>query len=308
MRAGRVACCLLAASATVGGAGCGTTRMTDTQRAACEMMLVSQAIDSAVAKLDFSALEGKPVFLDTQYLDGTVDKGYLISSLRQQLLASGALLQEERQRALYVVEPRSGAIGTDKHSLLVGTPQMSLPAVLPGVPTAVPEIALIKKTDQKGVAKLAVFAYNRVTGRALWQSGMVDADSTLKDTWVFGAGPISRGTIRKRTELAGEELPKIPVPFAAKEHGNDPPLSARAADPTHQYVWTNANAPPPVQPVPFPLLGVTGAAAAVDRELIHFAPTAPAAPLAPIVPVSRPAPLPGTVQAPPFPLPTLRGG
>src|SRR5581483_122548 len=123
MRVGRALGLVLAA------AGCGTTRVTDTQRAASEMMLVSQAIDQSVGKLDFSALAGKPVFLDTQYLDGVVDKGYLISSLRQQLLAHGALLQEERQKALYVVEPRAGAVGTDKHSLLVGTPAITLPSL-----------------------------------------------------------------------------------------------------------------------------------------------------------------------------------
>src|SRR5262249_698258 len=61
--------------------GCGTTRQTDTARAATEMMLVSKAIDQAVGQLDFSYLKGKTVFLDSQYLDTVVDKGYLISSL-----------------------------------------------------------------------------------------------------------------------------------------------------------------------------------------------------------------------------------
>src|SRR4051794_18237729 len=114
----RLGACL--ALFTVGLAGCGTTRMTDTQRAASEMLLVSQAIDNAVGELDFAPLDGKTVFLDVQYLDGTVDKGYLVSSLRQHLLAHGAMLMEERTKAQYVVEPRSGAIGTDKSSLLVG--------------------------------------------------------------------------------------------------------------------------------------------------------------------------------------------
>jgi len=193
--------------------GCGTTRMTDTARAASEMLLVSQAVDRAVDSLDFSELQGKTVFLEVQYLEGTVDKGYLISSLRQHLLAHGALLQEERTKAIYVVEPRSGAVGTDKHSLLVGTPAMSLPAIIPGVPSAIPEIALVKRTDQKGVAKLSVFAYNRTTGRALWQSGPHEANSTLKDTWLFGAGPYSRGTIRREGEFAGESIPKVPQVF-----------------------------------------------------------------------------------------------
>ena len=198
----------------LGAVGCGTTRMTDTTRAASEMMLISQAIDVSVGQLDFTELNGKSVFLDTQYLDGVVDRGYLISSMRQHLLAHGASLSEDKKSCTYVLEPRSGGVGTDKHSLLIGTPAMSLPAVVPGVPSSIPEIALMKKTDQKGIAKIAVFAYNRETGRALWQSGLVESNSTLKDTWVLGIGPISRGTVRQHTELAGEQLPAVPsLPF-----------------------------------------------------------------------------------------------
>jgi len=191
--------------------GCGTTRMTDTQRAASEMLLISQAIDSSVAQVDCSPLCGKCVFLDTQYLDGTVDKGYLISSLRQHLLAHGVRMLEDKKNAEYIVEARSGAVGTDRNGLLVGIPQMSIPAVVPGQPTQIPEVALIKRTDMKGIAKLAVFAYERTTGQMVWQSGLTESRSTLRDSWIFGAGPFSRGTIRRSTELAGEELPKLPL-------------------------------------------------------------------------------------------------
>jgi hypothetical protein len=197
--------------------------VTDTQRAASEMMLVSQAIDTAIAKLDFSALEGKPVFLDTQYLDGTVDKGYLISSLRQHLLANGCLLAEERAKAAYVVEARSGGVGTDRHSLLVGVPQTTVPAIVPGQPTQIPEIPFAKKTDQNGVAKIAVFAYNRQTGEPVWQSGLVRSLSTARDIWVLGTGPFQNGSIRERTGFAGEPLPHIPLPGQATAAGPQPP-------------------------------------------------------------------------------------
>lgn len=203
-----------------GAVGCGTTRMTDTTRAASEMLLVSAAVDNAIAQIDCSPLTGRSVFLDVQYLDGTVDKGYVISSLRQHLLAHGVKLQEERKTSDIIVEARSGAVGTDRSSLLLlGTPAMSVPVVVTGQPSQIPEIALIKKTDMKGVAKLAVFAYERKTGEALWQSGLVDARSTLKDLWLLGAGPFSSGSIRRRTELAGEEL-RLPLPFTPPAEGD----------------------------------------------------------------------------------------
>ena len=222
--------------------GCGTTRMTDTQRTATEMLLVSNAIDDVVEQLDLSALTGKTVFFDAQYLDGTVDKGYLISSLRQYLLANGCLLQEDRAKATYVIEVRAGGMGTDRHSLLVGIPQMTVPTFLPGQPSQVPEIPFAKKTDQQGVAKVALFAYNRQTGRALWQSGVVEAVSTARDTWVLGAGPFRRGTICKGTEFAGAQLP---LPHFSDKEGGDDEHGIAAPHLTHAAAWREP-APPKI--------------------------------------------------------------
>ncbi|MDB5306013.1 MAG: hypothetical protein JWO38_215 [Gemmataceae bacterium] len=248
--------------------GCGTTRMTDTNRAASEMLLISQAVDHAVAKIDFTPLAGQPVFLDTSAVDkDTVDKGYLVSVVRQQLLAYGALVQEERFRAVYVVEIRSGGLGTNRHSLLVGTPAMSLPTIVPGLPSAsVPELALVKRSDQRGVAKIGVFAYNRISGRALWQSGTVDATSHSNDTWVFGAGPFSRGTIRQRTELAGEPLPTFPLMLFKQPGESD---ASTPSGPSREQFFPAGTTIPPSSPIPAAILGVTGAAALGDLPVVR---------------------------------------
>ncbi len=253
-------------------AGCGTTRTTDTTRAATEMLLISQAVDRAVGQLDFSPLKGKAVFLDVAMIDKeVVDKGYLISSVRQQLLAHGALVMEEKNLAVYVVEVRTGGIGTDRHSLLFGSPALSVPALVPGVPTNIPEIALYKRTDQKGVAKIAAFAYNRVTGRAVWQSGLVEDISRQKDRWVLGSGPYSSGSIRRRTELAGEELPTTftQLPSFVRDNEPDAPETPPALLPTQAFQWTNGDAPAVPQPVPAGLMGVTGAAPLVARPVVR---------------------------------------
>jgi hypothetical protein len=192
-------------------AGCGTTRMTDTTRSATEMLLVSQAIDRSVNQLDFTALAGKQVFFEEKVLDGVTDKGYLASSLRAKMLADGCLLAEDKKQATYVVEARAGCVGTDKHSVLVGVPQMNLPTVVPGQPPMIPEIPLIKSTDQQGVAKVLVFAYNRATGQAVWQSGVQESVSRAKDTWVCGTGPFQKGSITKRIEGPIEQLDVLGV-------------------------------------------------------------------------------------------------
>jgi hypothetical protein len=227
----------LAIGVLLGGAvGCGTTRVTNSQRTATEQLLVSNAIDQSVSQLDFRVLANKPVYFDAHYLGASVDQGYVVSSLRQQLLACGCILAEERSQATYVVEARSGGIGTDLHELLFGVPQMNLPSVLPGQPSLIPEIPLAKKTDQKGVAKIAVFAYNRRTGRPVWQSGVVQADSTSKDTWVLGAGPFRRGTIGEATEIAGQEV-RIPL-LSGKEGGAEEKAPVMAV--TQPAAWEEA--------------------------------------------------------------------
>jgi hypothetical protein len=241
-------------AALSGAAGCGTTRVTSTQRTATEQLLVSNAIDQSVSQLDFRLLAGKPVYFDAQYLAPGADHGYVVSSLRQHLLACGCLLQEDRARATYVVEARSGGLGTDLHEVLLGVPQMNVPSLVPGQPSLIPEIPLAKKTDQKGVAKIAVFAYNRRSGQPVWQSGVVQSDSTSKDTWVLGAGPFRRGTLGEATEIAGQQV-AIPLLSGRQEgkEGEAPVLPV-----TRPAAWTE----PVAEPEPFPLAGEPAAPAA----------------------------------------------
>ena len=73
-------------------AGCGTTKWTDTRRSATEQLLISNAMDRAVSRLDFRALAGKKVYLDAKPLQSATDSAYLISCLRQHMLASGCLM------------------------------------------------------------------------------------------------------------------------------------------------------------------------------------------------------------------------
>ncbi|MEZ6118466.1 MAG: DUF6655 family protein [Pirellulaceae bacterium] len=104
-------------------AGCGTTR----EKLATEQLLMSDAVDRAVAHIDFSPLAGETVFLDTQYVrtlktQGVVNADYIISSLRQQMVLAGCLLQDDRDRADFVAEARVGTLGTDSNEVNFGVP------------------------------------------------------------------------------------------------------------------------------------------------------------------------------------------
>ncbi len=101
-----------------------------------------------------------------------------------------------------------GAVGTDRNDLLFGVPSMNVPQIVPlqPVPAAIPEIPIAKRRDQRGVAKIAVFAYHRATGTPVWQSGVAQTESSSNDVWILGAGPFQRGTIYNGTEFAGTSL------------------------------------------------------------------------------------------------------
>lgn len=260
--------------------GCGTTRTSNTARTATEQLLISDAVDRTVQQINFKVLAGEAVFFDTSQMGDVVDKGYVISCMRQHLLASGCVMKDKRDDATFVIEPRVGVVGTDSHDLMFGIPAFSVPQVVPGtpLPSSVPEIAFAKRRDQRGVAKIAVFAYRRETGEPVWQSGMAMNKSTANDIWLFGAGPFQKGTIYDETCFAGGIIPKkesdddahavAAVDVAAEAVFRGAPAEVRQSP--GGVVQATAEIPidgaggPPVLPPPRPIAEAPQPAAAAD--------------------------------------------
>lgn len=193
--------------------GCGTTK----SRLATEQLLMSDAVDHAIADIDFGAMSGQKVYFDSRYINnvkgvGFVNAEYIISSLRQQMLAADCRLQDDVDDADFIVEARVGALGTNGHEIVYGVPANNgLSAAADFVPNspalpAIPELALAKKDANLGAAKVAVFAYERESRRPVWQSGISKAKSTAEDFWFFGAGPFQRGNVYDGTQFAGSRI------------------------------------------------------------------------------------------------------
>jgi hypothetical protein len=118
---------------------------------------------------------------------------------------------------------------------------MTVPTFLPGQPSQIPEIPVAKKTDEQGVAKIALFAYNRHTGQRVWQSGTVQCVSDARDLWIAGLGPFRAGSIVHGTELAGNQLPNpLHLEFESEGQKALPP----GVPVTSTAAW---NEPPPTQ-------------------------------------------------------------
>jgi hypothetical protein len=220
----------LLALAVVLTTGCGTVKTTGTARSATEQLLLTNAWDSALQKVDFRPLTGVPVYLDTSNLNAQLDQGWLVSSLRQAMLQQGVLLRAKPEQAQWIVEARVGAYGTDDYNLMVGIPQTSIPAMVPGVPSGtIPQISLATRNEQQAYAKLALFAYDRSSGQIVWNSGTQVDRANAKDVIVAGVGPFQSGSIRGGTELAGMKLPLISDPSFPNDPNN--PAAPRAAVP-----------------------------------------------------------------------------
>ncbi|MCO8125380.1 hypothetical protein NHH03_26815 [Stieleria sp. TO1_6] len=195
---------------SVGICGCGTTR----ENVATSQLVTSEAVDLSIQHMDFRPLSGRTVYFDSGYIravkgDGIVNSDYVISGLRQQMLAAGCLLQDSAQDAEIIIEGRIGTLGADNHMVTYGIPEnnslTSAASLLPNSPSlpALPEIAFAKREAREAAAKIAAFAYDRETRQPLWQSGVRHSVATAKSTWVMGIGPFQGGSIRDKTKLAG---------------------------------------------------------------------------------------------------------
>lgn len=174
--------------------GCSTITTSNTARTATEQLLISNAVDQSLDKIDFSTFVGTKVVLEEKYLDG-VDKAYVVASVRHRLLYHGATITTDAKEADIILEARSGGIGTDNSELFYGMPEIALPGVV-----SIPEMKLVTRASQRGTAKLGLVAYDAKTHRILGQGGVSIAVANQNSLSVLGVGPFKSGTVTQ--ELA----------------------------------------------------------------------------------------------------------
>src|SRR5205085_7609867 len=69
------------------------------------------------------------------------------------------------------------------------------------------ELSLGRGNHQAGTAKLALFAYDRVTREPVWQAGVKRGASDIRDTWFMGLGPYHYRPKRNKGFWRGKEDP-----------------------------------------------------------------------------------------------------
>lgn len=170
--------------------GCTSAHTSNTARTSTEQLLVSNAVDHALDKVDFRPFAGQAVYLEEKYVD-CVDKNYVIASIRHRLLMAGASLVNSADSASIVVEPRSGGVGTVSSESFVGVPEIALPGMV-----TLPEVRFMTRTRQEGTAKIGLVAYDPKSGQVLGPGGQSLARADDNNWYVVGVGPYRSGTLK----------------------------------------------------------------------------------------------------------------
>ncbi len=174
--------------------GCTSTKTSNTARTGTEQLLISNAVDQALAKVDFRPMAGKKVLVEEKYLEG-VDKGYVVSSIRHHVLHAGAEIAAKPEEADIILELRSGGIGTDNSDAFLGMPGITLPGMV-----SLPDVKLVTRTRQSAFAKLGLVAIDAKTHQELGAGGVSLAMSDDNNWYVMGVGPYRQGTMEKEVK------------------------------------------------------------------------------------------------------------
>jgi hypothetical protein len=145
---------------------CTTVRESSPQRTATEQLLISTAVDRAIAQVNLKIPTGTKVFVDSEQLDGT-DGKYAAGEMKDRLLRNGANLVNDKGKADAVVEVRAGALSIDDKQTLVGIDTFEAPIPFAGQAAKIPQIALYKDSVRQGVAKIAAFGYSTSDGKLI---------------------------------------------------------------------------------------------------------------------------------------------
>lgn len=177
---------------------CSTAKETLPERSATEQLLLSTAADKAVAKLEMPLPKGAKVYLDESRFEA-YDRGYVLAALRARLLREGGALVAKRDEAELILEARAGALSINDSDDLLGIPSFQVPVPLAGV-FETPQLALYKRSEQVGVAKLGLSGYWRESGEMLFAGSPAyglawhDRYAVVGYGWVEGDVDLEDGT------------------------------------------------------------------------------------------------------------------
>jgi len=177
-------------------AGCGSFRETFPPRSASEQLLISEAVDAAVAEMPTDWMTRSAVYIETANLDA-YDQFYLVQKLRNTVLENGGSLSPDREAADVVLEVASGGLSVDKGEWLLGIPELPLPIPFADETLKLPEFPLFKLVSYAGKAKLISTAVEAGSGRPHRQLPVCYGRARHRLWWAFIVGPFTWSDLPK---------------------------------------------------------------------------------------------------------------
>lgn len=170
------------AAATFITIGCSATTPPPGGRlAASQQLLASEAVDRALAQVDWPDFRGRSVFVDIGSPAADDERHYLESAVTAAVAEHGGKVTSDLKTADYAVTVLGKAVGVDEDRTFFGIPalQSSL------LPVGLPEIAIYRASEQKGVAKLETVVAGRTRGGHVVRSGPVESETWIRDKQVL---------------------------------------------------------------------------------------------------------------------------
>lgn len=110
--------------------------------------------------------------------------------IREQLITSGVRLADSRDESDVIIEAGLSAYGTDSQTDKTGILGTN----------ALPDVYLFIRNHQYAVAGLSMFAWEKESGAAVWQTGPIRAHNFQENRKVLGTRPFYSGIIEHPAE------------------------------------------------------------------------------------------------------------
>jgi hypothetical protein len=178
--------------------GCSTRTVTSTPRSAIEQLLLSRAVDKALARFDMPELRGRKVHADFANLQCT-DADYVKVALRARMAEQGATLVAAGDKPDYTVEVASGALAMELKKGMVGLPEFPVPQS----PVGTPEAPLYRKIEQTAIVKLLIFVH---TGGRFVAAEQFYAKADRDESFILWYRFQTKDEVREGWEQADERL------------------------------------------------------------------------------------------------------
>ena len=182
-----IICCAAAVCFLV--SGCADPRITNTGRNAVEQLLLTNAVDRSVSKLDFRMLAGEKIRIDYSNLAPQTEKNYVQAILEARVAAAGAIIALKADEAKYVLRPVCATLATEDSKIMFGTPQLPVPIPDMSLSLVIPELPLFKRINRYGHCKLAVEILEAKTNKQARVVGPA-ISSSIYTNWVICFIPV----------------------------------------------------------------------------------------------------------------------